>query len=100
MRCGLRYKELPRNTVLSECFTDGRILLANSGQAASRANRDTRVAARGTPSSQSETRLKLIAVAVATCCRWAFAVLRYRALRRPNDRTPCEIVPSIPARCA
>ena len=63
-----------------------RILLANSGQAISRANRDFRVAARGTPSSQSQTRLKFIATAVATCCRCAFASPRYLARRRPNDR--------------
>jgi hypothetical protein len=78
----------------------GRILLANSGQATNRANRDTRIAARGPPSSQSEIRLKFSATAVATCCRCAFASPRWRARRSPKDRTPCEIVPSMPARCA
>ena len=34
------------------------------------------------------------------CCRCAFASPRYRDRRRPNDRTPCESVPSIPARRA
>src|SRR4051794_15820129 len=58
------------------------ILLANSAQAASRANRDVRVPARGTPSSQSEARLRLIAAAVATCCKWVFASPRYRDRRR------------------
>ena len=78
---GLVCRSSPRN---------GRILLANSGQATNRANRDVRVAARGTPLSQAEARLKLIATAVATCCRCAFASPRNLDRRSPNDRTPSE----------
>ena len=58
----------------------GRIQLANSAQAASRANREARIAAHGTPPSQSETRLKFS----ATHCRHVLQVrLRFAAIPRP-----------------
>ena len=75
----------------------GRIQLANSAQAASRANREARIAARGTPSSQPETRLKFSATHCRHVLQMRLRRARYRARRSPNDRTPCEIVPSIPA---
>jgi hypothetical protein len=60
----------------------GRLQLANSAQAASRANREARIAARGTPSSQSETRLKFS----ATHCRHVLQVrLRFAAIPRPPE---------------
>ena len=62
------------------------MLLANSGQAACRANDDIRVVARGTPATQSEIRWTLIAAAVATCCRRALANPMYRQSRKPNPR--------------
>ena len=58
----------------------GRIQQANSAQAASRANREARIAARGTPPSQSETRLKYS----ATHSRHVLQVrLRFAAIPRP-----------------
>ena len=58
----------------------GRIQQANSAQAASRANREARIAVRGTPPSQSETRLKFS----ATHCRHVLQVrLRFAAIPRP-----------------
>ena len=59
----------------------GRIQLANSAQAASRANREAHIAARGTPSSQSETWLKFS----ATHCRHVLqAYLRFAAVPCPT----------------
>src|SRR5712664_1172291 len=40
----------------------------------------------------------LMAAAVATCCKWVLATPPYRVRRRPKARTPCESVPSTPAR--
>jgi len=82
---------------------NGRILWANSPcsfypEGASRAKRDTRVAACGTPSNHAANRARFIAPAVITCCRCALANPRYRQRLRPNARTPCESVPSTPAR--
>jgi hypothetical protein len=37
-------------------------------------------------------------LAVATCCKWVLAKPQYRVRRRPKARTPCESVPSTPAR--
>ena len=57
-----------------------RYRLANSAQAANRANREARIAVRGTPASQSETRLKFS----ATHCRHMLQVrLRFAAIPRP-----------------
>ncbi len=49
------------------------ILLVNSGQAARAAKRETRVAARGVERNQAAKRSRLIAAAVATCCRRVLA---------------------------
>ena len=59
---------------------------------------DVLVASRGLPASQSLILVTLIAAAVATWYRWAFAILTYRQRRRLRIYTPCEIVPAIPAR--
>src|SRR5262249_10244362 len=66
--------------------------------AASAAKREVRVTARGTPVTHATIRPRFIAAAVATCCKWVLARPRYRVCRRPNARTPCESVPSTPAR--
>ena len=58
---------------------------------------DTRVFARGLPSSQSKKRTKLIAAAVAICGNRVLANPRYRVFRRPKTAVPWEIVPSTPA---
>ena len=50
-----------------------RILLADSAQAASAAKREVRVVARGTAWNQAARRSRLIAAAVATCCRRVLA---------------------------
>src|SRR4051795_11801135 len=52
---------------------NGRIPLAKSGQAARAAKREVRVAARGTARNQATKRSRLIAAAVATCCKWVLA---------------------------
>ena len=49
--------------------------LANSDQAASRANRDIRVAACGTSPCQLSIRSRLIAATVTMCCRCTFALV-------------------------
>jgi hypothetical protein len=65
---------------------------------ASITKRDVRVFARGRSSSQATIRSIFMAAAVATCCKRVFARPRYRAHRSPKARTPCERVPSTPAR--
>src|SRR5215510_12698549 len=62
------------------------------------AKREVRVVARGRSSSHATRRSILMAAAMATCCTWVFAKPRYRVCRRPKARTPCESVPSTPAR--
>ena len=78
------------------------ILLVNSSchdrLANNLAKADVLDASRGLPASQSMILVTLIVAAVATRYRWAFATLTYRERRRLQVRTPCEIVPSIPAR--
>src|SRR5215470_5825755 len=64
------------------------------------AKREVRVVARGRASSHATRRSILMAAAIATCCRWVFAVPQYRVRRSPKARTPCASVPSMPARCA
>src|SRR5713101_319244 len=64
------------------------------------AKRESRVMARGRSSSHATMRSILIAAAVATCCKWVLAKPQYRVRRSPKARTPCERVPSMPARCA
>src|SRR5215470_4871366 len=67
---------------------------------ASAAKREVRVCARGRSSSHATIRSRLIAAAMATCWRGVFATPQYRVRRSPKARTPCESVPSMPARCA
>src|SRR5919198_2545008 len=62
------------------------------------AKRESRVRARGRSSSHATRRSILIAAAMATCCTWVFARPQYLVRRRPKARTPCESVPSTPAR--
>ena len=69
-----------------------------AGVGASAAKREVRVVARGVPANHATSRSTLIAVAIATCCKCVFSKPRYRVRRMPNARTPCESVPSIPAR--
>src|SRR5919198_936598 len=76
----------------------GREGMAQAGARA--AQREVRVVARGRASSHATRRSILIAAAIATCCTWVFARPPYRVRRSPKARTPCERVPSIPARCA
>jgi hypothetical protein len=54
----------------------------------------------GRPSSHAASRSIWIAAAVARCWSRVFASPTYRQCRRPKARTPCESVPSIPARFA
>ena len=81
-----------------------RILLANCPHQAacscSRAKGAGRDAIGKSPWIQAVIRTRLIAHAVTTCCRCALGAPRYRHRRSPNARTPCERVPSIPARMA
>jgi hypothetical protein len=65
---------------------------------ASAAKREVRVVARGRSLSQAIMRSTLMAAAVAMCCQGVLANPRYRVRRRPKARTPCERVPSMPAR--
>jgi IS6 family transposase len=67
---------------------------------ASAAKRDTRVCARGRSTNHAARRSRFIAAAVATCCTCVVSRPMARLRRRPNARTPCESVPSIPARFA
>ena len=62
------------------------------------AKREVRVWAWGRSSSHATSRSILIAAAMATCCRCVFATPQNRLRRRPKARTPCERVPSTPAR--
>ena len=62
----------------------------------SAAKREVRVVARGWPVNHATSRSTLMAVAIATCCKWVLSRPRYRVRRRPKARTPCERVPSIP----
>ena len=62
------------------------------------AKRESRVRARGRSSSHATRRSRLIAAAIATCCMWVFARPPYLVRRRPKARTPCDSVPSTPAR--
>jgi len=77
----------------------GRIQQANSAQAASRANREASIAARGTPPSQSETQLKFS----ATHCRHVLQVrLCFAAIprppqpERPHSLRKCPLDPRTP----
>ncbi len=45
-------------------------------------------------------RTRLIATAVKICCKWVLWRPSYLARRSPIPRTPCESVPSMPARLA
>src|SRR5713101_5035553 len=45
-------------------------------------------------------RTRLIATAIKTCCKWVLWRPSYLARRNPMPRTPCESVPSMPARRA
>jgi hypothetical protein len=65
---------------------------------ASAAKREVRVCARGRSSSQATLRSTWMAAAVATCCKWIFSSPRYLVSRSPYPRTPCDRVPSTPAR--
>ena len=56
--------------------------------------------ANGLPAHQSSSRTTLIAAAVRTCCRWAFACPMYRHRLNPQRRIACSCVPSMPARAA
>ena len=56
--------------------------------------------ARGTPLSHARQRTKLRTAAVAICCRCVFSCPIERERRKPMVRTPCEMVPSMPARLA
>ena len=78
----------------------GRGLAGRAQAGASAAKREMRVCACGRSSSHATIRSTLIAAAVATCCKWVFSRPQYRVRRSPKARTPCERVPSIPARCA
>src|SRR5262244_693238 len=51
------------------------------------AKRESRVVARGRPSSHATRRSILIAAAMATCCMWVLGKPRYRVRRNPNART-------------
>ena len=57
-----------------------------------------RVLARGRPSSQRTARRTLIAAPVQACWSPVLASPTYRLRRIPKARTPCESVPSMPAR--
>src|SRR5262249_34344780 len=65
-----------------------------------RANREGCVWAFGAPASQPLKRRQLIAVAVSVWSSCVLANPRYLVRRRPQLRTPCETVPSIPERLA
>ena len=60
-------------------------------------NRETLVLATGFRFRKLTARTILIAVAVATSCRWVFSKPIYLDRRIEPRLTPCEIVPSIPA---
>jgi hypothetical protein len=60
--------------------------------------RGCRVLALGVSAIQAATRTKSAAAAVRTCPRCVRAKPRQRERRSPERRTPCEIVPSMPAR--
>src|SRR5262245_55193611 len=62
-----------------------------------RAKAEVLVFSRPTPANQSATRSRLIAAAVARCWRCVFDLPIYLDLLILKARTPCEIVPSIPA---
>jgi hypothetical protein len=62
-----------------------------------RSNRANRVTARGSPASQSATRIRFNAEAIAKCCKQVFAKPTYLERRNSNARTPTEMLPSIPA---
>jgi len=64
----------------------------------SRAKTEMRVCAGKTPAQWSVRRWRLMAHAIATFWRCVFCRPRYRDLRRPAERTPCENVPLMPAR--
>jgi transposase InsO family protein len=66
--------------------------------ARSSAKRESLVPLGRSPSSQAQRRTILIARAVNTCWRRAFCNPRYRQFLNPKARTPCERVPSMPAR--
>src|SRR5215470_16994898 len=85
----------PRRAVL---VFSGRTPEGMAPAGARAAKREVRVCARGRSSSHATRRSILMAAAIATCCRWVFAVPQYRVRRRPKARTPCERVPSMPAR--
>src|SRR5215471_21777586 len=87
----------PRRAVL---VFSGRTPKGMAPAGARAAKREVRVCARGCPSSHATMRSILIAAAMATCCKWVFARPQYLVRRRPKARTPCESVPSMPARCA
>ena len=59
---------------------------------------DWRVLALGTPASQAPIRSRFTATAVRMWPRWVLARPMYRVRRSRQARTPCEMVPSMPAR--
>ena len=67
-------------------------------QFANLANRETLVFAGISRFRKLTARTILIAVAVATSCKWVFSKPRYLDLRSVPRLTPCDMVPSIPAR--
>lgn len=87
-------------------FFHALILVANSawlGQAVSgcsRAKAQCRVCAFGSPASHLSNRTRFIAAAVMRWARCVFACPKYGVRRSRVERTPCAIVPSIPARRA
>src|SRR5262245_55743056 len=62
------------------------------------ANAERRVRARGTSASQAAARWKLSAVPISRWFSSVFARPMYLVRRRPQRWTPCEMVPSMPAR--
>src|SRR5262245_9043528 len=102
--CSRKYAQEALDSTV--CFVDGKRepyaaalpgLRAPAGARA--AKREVRGVARGRSSSHATIRSTLTAAAMATWCMWVFGKPRYRVRRNPNARTPCESVPSTPARC-
>src|ERR1700751_3482747 len=60
------------------------------------ANAEMRVVAGSSPAQKSLNRCRLIAHATATLCKCVLDNPRYRERRIPTERTPCEIVDSMP----
>src|SRR3954467_15917615 len=88
----------PRVAWVADVFVSYRYRRRIQAAAARAAKRVTRVLARGRPFSQCATRETLTAAAVQTCWRPVLARPMERLRRRPKARTPCESVPSTPAR--